>query len=293
MSVIKSFSQLKKTNSVKDLQEKLKRTTGANKKDYSDDRYWSATQDKSGNGKAVIRFLPPPIGEDVPFVKLFSYGFKGPGGWFIENCPTTIGLPSPVVEANNILWDSKNEDLQKVARGRKRKLSYISNIYVVSDPEHPENEGKVFLFKYGQKIHEKIQNMLVPQFEEDEVINVFDLWKGANFKLRMTRKDGFANFDASVFDAPSELFPKEDDSKYEAVWNAEYSLSAEIGPDKFKSYDALKTKFDRVTAGKQQQTVEHNIPSQDADDGNAINEGDLESIDIDEDDLESFKALID
>lgn len=219
---------------------------------YKDDRFWKPELDQAKNGYAVIRFLPPVEGEDIPWVRVFNHGFQGPGGWFIENCPTTLGMKCPVCEANTLLWNSGSEKDKEIARKRKRKLSYVSNILVISDPKNPDNQGKVFLFKYGKKIFDKIMEKLQPednQFEKIDPVNVFDFWKGADFKLRIRDVAGYVNYDKSEFDSPSQLFEGKDNF-LEELWNKQYRLSEFTGQDQFKSYDELKTKFDSVLVTK-------------------------------------------
>jgi hypothetical protein len=199
---------------------------------------------KDGVGSAVIRFLPAPEGEDLPWVKLFGHGFQGPGGWYIENSLTTLGQKDPVSEHNRTLWNSGNEKDKDTVRKQKRKLSYFSNIYVVRDPANPQNEGKVFLFKFGKKIFDKILNAMQPEFEDEEPINPFDFWNGANFKLKIRKVEGYWNYDKSEFDSPSPLL--DDDDALEALWKKEYSLSALVAPDQFKSYEELEKRLNAV-----------------------------------------------
>jgi len=246
-----SFKDLKKSSqdSMKRLlneAEKLKK--GGGESSYEDNRIWKPTLDKSSNGYAVIRFLPAVDGEDLPWVRQFSHGFQGKGGWFIENCPTTIGQKCPVCEANNELWNSGVESDKGIARDRKRKLAYISNILVISDPSAPQNEGKVFLYKYGKKIFEKIEEKMHPQFQDEEAVNPFDFWKGADFKLKVRKVDGYINYDKSEFANPAPLFGG-DDAKLEALWKTQFSLKDFTSPKEFKSYDELKRKFDSVIGG--------------------------------------------
>lgn len=246
-----SFKDLKKssTDSMKRLlneAEKLKK--GGGESSYEDNRIWKPTLDKSSNGYAVIRFLPASEGEDLPWIRQFSHGFQGKGGWYIENCPTTIGGKCPVCEANNEMWNSGIESNKNIARDRKRKLSYISNILVISDPSAPENEGKVFLYKYGKKIFEKIEEKMHPQFQDEEAVNPFDYWKGADFKLKVRKVDGYVNYDKSEFAAPMPLFGG-DDSKLEAIWKTQYPLKDFTNPKEYKGYDELKRKFDMVLSG--------------------------------------------
>ena len=240
-----SFADFKKKsgNSIEELTRKLEETES--KKSYKDDRFWRPQLDKSSNGFAVIRFLPATQDEDVPWVKLYSHAFQGKGGWFIENSRTTLGEKDPVSEANNELWNSGIESDKDIARQRKRKMQYISNILVVSDPANPENEGKVFLYKYGKKIFDKIQEAMQPEFEDEDPINPFDFWKGANFKLKIRKVAGFVNYHKSEFESASELFDG-DDEKLEELWNKEIPLGEFIAPSNFKSYDELKKKFQDV-----------------------------------------------
>jgi hypothetical protein len=218
---------------------------------YEDDRFWTLERDKSGNGYAVIRFLAPVEGEDIPWVRLFSHGFQGKGGWFIENCPTTIGGKCPVCEANNELWNSGIEANKKTASDRKRKLSYISNILVISDPAAPQNEGKVFLYKYGKKIFEKIERKMQKVYPTDVPFNPYDFWNGANFQLKIRKVDGYQNYDESSFDSQDALF-KGDDAQLEALWKTQYPLKEFTSPSQFKTYSELKTKFTSVLSGSGQ-----------------------------------------
>ena len=212
---------------------------------YKDDRFWRPELDKSSNGFAVIRFLPAPNEEDLPWARLFSHGFQGPGGWYIENSRTTLGDKDPVSEMNTKLWNSGLESDKEIARKRKRRLNYISNILVISDPANPENEGKVFLYKYGKKIFDKINEAMQPEFEDETPINPFDFWNGANFKLKVRKVAGFINYDKSEFDSQSELFDG-DDAKLEELWKTEYALSEFTDPSNFKSYDELKSRLHTV-----------------------------------------------
>jgi hypothetical protein len=245
------FSQLKKNrkSQMAKLQEKAEEMNkGGN---YADDKegYWTLTVDKAGNGSAIIRFLPAPAGEDVPFVRYFDHGFQGPGGWYIEKSLTTLGQDDPASEYNSKLWNSTTDDnspLRAQARKQKRRLHYVSNIYVVSDPGNPENEGKVFLFEYGKKIFDKLNDAMHPAFADQEPMNPFDLWEGANFRLRAQKVDGYRNYDKSTFDSVSPLF--DDDSELEAVWKAERALAPIIDPSQFKSYQELEARLKRVLA---------------------------------------------
>ena len=245
-----SLSDLKKSNSNFDfLQKELEKIANPEKEKttYQEDtRYWRAAVDKAGNGYAVIRFLPAIEGEELPWVRVFSHGFQGPSGrWYIENSLTTLGKSDPVSDANNELWNSGSEANKELARKRKRRLNYISNILVVKDPANPENEGKTFLFKYGKKIFDKINDVMFPAFADEQAINPFDFWKGANFKLKIRKVEGFTNYDKSEFEGITELFEGDDD-KIEAVWKAEHALQQFVDPSNFKPYEELKKKFDEI-----------------------------------------------
>jgi len=242
------FGDLKKKSKsgMDDLIKKMEDQTKA-KEGFKDDRFWRPEQDKSGNGFAIIRFLPTVEGEEVPWAKVYNHAFQGPGGWYIENSLTTIGQKDPVGELNNQLWNSGLESDKDLARVRKRKLTYISNVYIVSDPANPQNEGKVFLYKYGTKIFEKIQEAMKPEFNDEEPINPFDFWKGANFRIKIRKVGGFTNYDKSEFDSQSVLF--DDDAKLEKIWKSEYALLPFLDASNFKSYDELKARMQEVLGG--------------------------------------------
>ena len=245
-----SFANLKKQSKLGSLTAKLVKeveklnTNGAS----GDDRLWKLEVDKSGNGYAVIRFLPAPDGEDLPFVKLYSHAFQGPGGWYIENSLTTLGQKDPVSEYNSQLWNNGTDAGKDAARKQKRKLTYISNIYVVKDPANPENEGKVFLYKYGKKIFDKLTAPMQPEFEDEDAIDPFDFWQGANFKLKAKNVAGYRNYDSSEFTAVTPLL--DDDDALESVWKKENSLKEFIDADQFKSYDDLKKRLEYVLGSK-------------------------------------------
>ena len=209
-----------------------------------DDRLWKPEVDKAGNGYAVIRFLPAPDGEDLPWAKLYTHAFQGTGGWYIENSLTTLGQKDPVSEHNSQLWNSGIESDKEIARKQKRKLSYYANIYVVKDSANPHNEGQVFLYMFGKKIFDKITAAMQPEFEDEDPINPFDFWAGANFKLKIKKVAGYWNYDSSEFDRQSALL--DDDDAMEAIWKKEYSLAELVAPDQFKSYDELKKRLDYV-----------------------------------------------
>ena len=241
-----SFSALKKASrsDFANLMKKLEDAQGSQQKDFNDDRFWNITRDKAGNGSAVIRFLPTGPNDELPFVKTFNHGFKSKAGkWFIDNCPTTLNQTCPVCEANSELWETGEEAKKEIARARKRKLSYTFNIYVVSDPANKENEGKVFLFRTGKKIFDKIMAKAKPEFEDDTPVNVFDLWEGANFKLRVKQVAGYANYDDSTFIEPAPLL--KDDKALEGVWKSQHTLKEFLDEKNYKSYDELKKRFDK------------------------------------------------
>ena len=258
-----SFASLKKQSKLGSLTAKLVKEVEkmSNNGGQGDDRLWKLEVDKGGNGYAVIRFLPAPDGEDLPFVKLYSHAFQGPGGWYIENSLTTLGQKDPVSEYNSQLWNNGTDAGKDTARKQKRKLTYISNIYVVKDPANPENEGKTFLYKYGKKIFDKLTAAMQPEFEDEEAIDPFDFWQGANFKLKAKNVAGYRNYDSSEFAATSALL--DDDDAMEAVWKKEHSLAELVAADQFKSYDELKTRLGYVLGNKQvrndAETVEQEV----------------------------------
>lgn len=242
-----SFADLKRSRQSmydKILAETDKVQSGNNQGGGADTRFWKPEVDKAGNGYAVIRFLPASKGEDIPWVRLFSHGFQGPGGWYIENSLTTLNKKDPVGEYNSTLWNRGDEAGKEQARKQKRRLSYISNIYVVKDPAHPENEGKVFLYKFGKKIFDKINDQMNPEFEDESPVNPFDLWEGANFKMKIRNVEGYRNYDKSEFDGQSALL--EDDDELETVWGTEYSLQEFVDNKNFKSYEELQARLNRV-----------------------------------------------
>lgn len=242
-----SFENLKKQSKLGSLTERLvkeveKMNTASG---ADDDRFWKPSLGKGDTGSAVIRFLPAPEGEDLPWVKMYSHAFQGPTGlWYIENSRTTIGDKDPVGEYNRKLWASGSEADKEVVRKQKRKLSYYSNIYVIKDPVNPENEGKVKLFKYGKKIFDKIMGAMQPEFDDEDPINPFDLWSGANFRLKITKKDGYWNYDKSEFALPEPLM--DDDDAMEAIWKKEYSLATFTSTDQFKPYEQLQKRLNDV-----------------------------------------------
>jgi hypothetical protein len=240
------FTELKAMSGKKSLESLTAELSklNTNQESKSDDRFWYPNVDKAGNGYAVIRFLPAPDGEDLPFIRMFEHGFKGPtGSWYIENSLTTIGKQDPVGEYNTQLWNSGLDSDKEIARKQKRKLGYISNIYVVTDSQNPENEGKVFLFKYGKKVFDKLNDAMNPQFPDQEPMNPFDLWSGANFKLKIRNVEGYRNYDQSSFADPK---PLADDETMEAIWRKAESLQAFLAPSNFKSYEELKAKLNKV-----------------------------------------------
>jgi len=245
-----SFADLKKQSSLGSLTsklvkevEKMNNTSGG-----GDDRLWKPEMDKTGNGYAVIRFLPAPEGEELPWAKMYSHAFQGPGGWYIENSLTTMGQKDPVSEYNRELWNSGVESDKDTVRKQKRKLSYYANIYVVQDKANPDNEGKVFLYKFGKKIFDKIMEAMQPEYEDETAINPFDFWAGANFKLKLKKVAGYWNYDSSEFAASAPLL--DDDDALEALWKKQYSLAELVAADQFKSYDQLQNRLQMVLGRK-------------------------------------------
>ena len=237
----------------------------SNEKRGDDDRFWKPTVDKAGNGQAVLRFLPAPAGEELPWVRIWDHGFQGPTGkWYIENSLTTLNKPDPVAELNSELWNSGIEANKEIARKQKRRLSYIANVLVVRDPANPENEGKVFLYKFGKKIFDKIKDVMQPTFEDEAPVNPFDLWEGANFKLKIRQVEGYRNYDKSEFDGPSAL--SDDDAELERVWKQSHSLAAFLDPANFKSYDELKAKLTAVLSGGSRVPTAEKVSPLDAED---------------------------
>lgn len=244
------FSSLKKNSKsqfdklVSEVQKLNAPAQGGNNQD--DDKYWKPEVDKAGNGYAILRFLPAPGGEDLPYVRIFDHGFQGPGGWYIEKSLTTLGEKDPVSEYNSQLWNSGIEANKDLVRKQKRRLSFVSNVLIVKDPAHPENEGKVMLFKYGKKIWDKIELAMNPEFEDEEKINPFDMWTGANFKLKIRKVEGYRNYDKSEFEASAPI--SQDDDELEALWKQEHSLAELVDPKNFKSYDELKARLHKALA---------------------------------------------
>lgn len=242
-----SFADLKRSSKStydKLIEETNKLQSNNQGKSGADTRFWQPEVDKAGNGYAVIRFLPASKGEDIPWVRLFSHGFQGPGGWYIENSLTTLNEQDPVGEYNTTLWNRGDEAGKEQARKQKRRLGYIANIYIVKDPAHPENEGKVFLYKFGKKIFDKINESMAPEFEDESPVNPFDMWEGANFKMKIRNVEGYRNYDKSEFDSASVL--SEDDDVLEKVWSSEYSLQEFVDRKNFKSYAELQARLNRV-----------------------------------------------
>jgi hypothetical protein len=298
-----SFSELKRSasNSFEKLNQELTKLN-SNQSNSRDERLWTCATDKAGNGYAIIRFLPAPSGEDVPFVRLFTHGFKGPGGWYIENSLTTIGQQDPIAELNTRLWNSGVESDKETVRKQKRQLNYYSNIYVVKDPANPANEGKVFLFRYGKKIFDKITDLMNPQFEDEKPVDPFNLWTGANFKLKIRKFEGYPNYDKSEFDSSGPLL--DDDDALESIWKTEYSLKELLDTKNFRSYDELKRRLDRalgLTTGNAPSNArqayivdEEDIPSfEPAPQARAAEArpAPAASVDDDDEDFEFFKKL--
>lgn len=242
-----SFANLKRTSGNLDKLTKAIEKLGSNESNDNRDNYWKPEVDKVGNGMATFRFLPTPSvdGDDgLPWVKIYSHGFQGPGGWLIDNCLTTKNQQCPVCEHNSTLWNSGIEANKEIARKQKRRLNYVSNIYMIDDTKHPENNGKVFLYRFGKKIFEKITEAMNPAFADEVAINPYDLWSGANFKLKIRKLEGYQNYDKSEFESSTPLL--NDDDAMEKIWLSEYSLLELVGDKEFKSYDDVKTRLDKV-----------------------------------------------
>lgn len=242
-----SFAALKKTRtkSFDDLNNKLTEMNNGGYADPNADKYWQPTVDANGNGYAIIRFLPAPKDEDMPFVQLWSHGFQGPTGkWYIENCLSTIKKDDPVNEYNSRLWATGLDEDKKQVRRQKRKLSYIANIQVIEDPSNPDNNGRVALFKFGKKIYNKLNDLMNPEFADEPKINPFDFWEGANFRLKIRKVEGYRNYDKSEFDSSTTL--SDDDSELEAIWNKQFPLKELVAESEFKSYAELEAKMNSV-----------------------------------------------
>jgi hypothetical protein len=241
-----SFSDLKRSRKT-DLESLIKQTnekSGTQSDNGPDERFWKPEVDKAGNGYAVIRFLPAPQGEELPWVRIFNHGFQGPGGWYIENSLTTLGKKDPLSEYNSQLWNNGTDAGKAQARKQKRRLSYISNIYVVSDPANPQNEGKVFLYKYGKKIWDKLNEAMNPEFQDETPVNPFDFWEGANLKLKMRNVEGYRNYDKSEFETSSAVL--DDDDAMEGLWKTQNSLQEFVDAKQFKTYEELETRLNKV-----------------------------------------------
>jgi len=307
-----SFSSLKKnrSSSFDKLNSQLQKLNNAGPSNNNNDDYWKLEVDKAGNGYAVIRFLPAPEGEDLPFVRVFDHGFQGPGGWYIENSLTTIGQEDPVSEYNSQLWNNGTDAGKEEARKQKRRLSYHANIYVVKDPTNPQNEGQVFKYKFGKKIFDKLNAAMNPEFEDEEALNPFDFWEGSNFKLKARNGDGgYRTYEPSSFDTGSVLL--EDDERLEQIWKSQHSLQEIIDPKNFKSYNELKAKLYKVLGldGSQHaptHTAEDDVPEMDfapkfkERSAPTLSEAPSPSLEessfsssTDDDDLDFFKSLAD
>jgi hypothetical protein len=297
-----------KSNRSKSLDKLNSQLSQIAQKSYSDPnegKFWKPSRDKAGNGFAIIRFLPAPGNEDMPFVRLWDHGFQGPTGlWYIENSLTTIGKDDPVSELNSKLWNTGVDADKEQARKQKRRLHYIANIYVIKDSGNPDNDGKVFLFKFGKKIFDKLNDLMNPQFEDEKPINPFDLWEGASFRLKIRQFEGYANYDKSEFDGPAPLF--EDDEKLERVWKDEHSLQEITHEKHFKPYAELKAKLHRVLNLTGDSVDASRSASDDVDEDLDMSRfskstpapdmkqtsSDMDTIDDDDEDLARFRDLI-
>lgn len=303
-----SFDALKKSrsSSLDKLNAQLEKVSQKSYSDPNEGKFWKPTRDKAGNGFAIIRFLPAPQGEEMPFVRTWDHGFQGPTGlWYIENSLTTINQDDPVSELNSKLWNSGIDADKDQARKQKRRLKYVSNVLVIKDAANPENEGKVFMYQYGKKIFDKLNDLMNPQFEDETPVNPFDFWEGANFRLKIRQFEGYPNYDKSEFDAPSPLY--DDDAQIEAVWNQQHSLQELLDPKNFKDYNELKAKLYRVLA-IDEEPRQPSMATDDSDDLDLSNMGNTQqaapapaapvaepsnsmSMDDDDDDLSIFKEL--
>lgn len=268
MELNMSFADLKRnsSSSIAALTKAAEQVAGGQQQqnNYVDDRFWKPTVDKAGNGYAVIRFLPAPAGEELPWVRFWDHGFQGPGGlWYIENSLTSIGQADPVSEMNSVLWNTGREEDKQIARDRKRRLHYVTNIQVVNDPSNPANDGKVFLYKFGKKIFDKIMDVMQPQFADENPVNPFDFWEGANFKLKIQQVAGYRNYDKSEFANPSAI--SSNDAQIEAVYNTLYSLKDFVDPKSYKSYDELKARLSKVLGETTVRTTAESISLDEAD----------------------------
>jgi hypothetical protein len=293
-----NFADMK--NKKKSMYDKIIEETNkmqSGEKRQVDDRLWQPEVDKAGNGSALIRFLPPPQGETLPWVRLFSHGFQGPGGWYIENSLTTLGQDDPVSEYNSTLWNRGDDEGKEIARKQKRRLGYVSNIYVIKDPARPEREGNVYLFKYGKKIFDKINDMMHPdEVDDNGPVNPFDLWEGANFRMKIRKVEGYRNYDKSDFANSGPLL--DDDDALERIWKSEYALQTFVAPDQFKSYTELKAKLHRVLGmganGKvQSDSFADDVVQAESTFGSTEPAVALESATDSDDDMSFFKRLAD
>ena len=293
-----SFANLKRNSSSLDkLTKALEQISQPNAEAGSKDdtRFWQPSVDKSGNGMATIRFLPAPAvdGDDaLPWVRVFNHGFQGPGGWFIDNCLTTVNEKCPVCEHNSTLWNSGIEANKEIARKQKRKLTYIANILVISDPSNPSNDGQIKLYKFGKKIFDKISEAMNPEFADETPVNPFDMWEGANFKLKIRNVEGYRNYDKSEFADKSPLYDG-DDAKLEELWKSEFSLKDFTDPKQFKPYEQLKGRFDKVLGFDGAVNLKTKAETAEL---NTFKEDDIAVIDkkisaVDDEDLDYFKAL--
>ena len=288
------FAALKKSrsNSLSKLVSETTKINTPNEGGSSDDRFWTPTVDKAGNGYAVVRFLPEPRGEDLPWVRMFNHGFQGPGGWYIENSLTTFNEKDPVSEYNSMLWNNGTDAGKEQARKQKRRLTYIANIYVVKDPANPQNEGQVFLYKFGKKIFDKLNEAMNPEFEDESPINPFDFWEGADLKLKIRNVEGYRNYDKSEFDSPSALLDGDDD-RLEKIYEGLYSLQDFMDRKNFKPYAELEAKLNRVlgldgSSPKPTTTAESNVAEAPAPKAAPAPKQEVVSASSEEDDTLSF-----
>ena len=296
-----SFSDyLKNRQSAMDnMVQSLQKDINKESRGGDDDRIWKPKMGSDNTGYAVVRFLPGSDVSKTPWVRVYDHGFQGPTGkWYIENSLTTIGQKDPVSEYNSRLWNNGTEAGKEQARKQKRRTSYYANVLVIKDPANPQNEGKVKLYKFGQKIFDKVMSAMQPEFADEDPVNPFDLIEGANFRIKIKMVAGYWNYDASDFERQSPL--SEDEEKLEKVFNAQHDVHELIAPEQFKSYEELQTKLNEVlgegptaqetTVARQTEAVEEKSEFDDYFKSETPSSTDTVSNDTsaDDDDLESY-----
>lgn len=238
-----NFKDFKKNkgNFLETLNQKIKES---NTTFEPDARYFQVTKDKAGNGVALVRFLP---GKDTPWVRYWSHSFEYNGGWYIENSRTSLKEDDPVSEYNKLLWDSGKEEYKEFVSlkpGTKRKLNYVSNIYVIEDPANPENNGKVFLYQYGAKIYDKIKALMQPSIKTLPPVNPFNPFDGANLQIIIKKVAGYPNYDDTKFIQEGSKLGNDDE--IEKIYNQQYDLEDILKESNFKPYEKLKARLIKV-----------------------------------------------